>query len=261
MNDRDPAALLRLAHELVDDTDAIIERHFSGEIVASAKPDTSLVTAADTEVEERLRSRLAEAFPTHGVLGEELGSDPGAGETRWIIDPIDGTHNFVRGIPVFATLLALERAGELVLGVVSAPALGRRWSAARGHGATVREAGRERAIRVSAIGDLAQAQLCFSSIRRLEQAGLLESWRAIVAGSWRDRGFGDFWGYMLVAQGSAEAMLEDDINIWDLAAPAAVLQEAGGVMTDLEGNASWRGPAALSSNGLLHETLVRALAS
>lgn len=261
MNDREPSALLAFAHALLDETDAIVARHFADEVTATAKADATLVTAADTEVEERVRTRIAETFPSHGFLGEELGSEQGTGEARWIIDPIDGTHNFVRGIPIFATLLALERGEALVLGLVSAPAIGQRWAAASGLGAVVRGGDRERPIRVSSVQELQHAQLCYSGLRSLDRVGLLQRWRAVVGRSWRDRGFGDFWGHLLVAQGSAEAMLEHGVHPWDLAAPAVVIAEAGGRMTDLDGRPSWSGPGVLTSNGLVHEELLAALAA
>jgi histidinol-phosphatase len=256
VNDRDPLALLNVAHEICDETDGIALRYFAAEVTATSKADATLVTVADTEIEERIRGRLATAYPDHGLVGEEFGVERQAGEARWIIDPIDGTHNFVRGIPVFATLLALERAGSLVLGIVSAPALGHRWFAAAGHGAHVRSGGRERPIRVSTIDRLAEAQLCFSTVRRLDEIGLLRAWLGVIRGSWRDRGFGDFWGHVLVAQGSAEAMLEHGVHPWDLAAPSAIVTEAGGRMTDLEGKPSWSGPGVLTTNGALHARLV-----
>lgn len=259
MNDRDPLALLRFAHRLLDETDAIVTGYFGGEMATTAKADATLVTVADTEVEVRLRSRIAETFPGHGFLGEEMGVEAGTGEARWIIDPIDGTHNFVRGIPIFATLLALERDGALVLGVVSAPAMGQRWAAAAGQGAVMRSGGRERPIRVSSVEALEDAQLCSSGLRSLDRVGLLPRWRSVVARSWRDRGFGDFWGHLLVAQGSAEAMLEHGVHPWDLAAPAAIIAEAGGRMTDLDGRRSWSGPGVLTSNGLIHDELLSAL--
>jgi histidinol-phosphatase len=249
-------ALLAFAHQLVDETDAIALRHFAGELTITAKHDRTLVTQADTEVEERLRERIATAHPTHAVTGEELGADAGDGEWRWIIDPIDATHNFVRGIPVFATLLALSRDGAIVLGVVSAPALGQRWSAAAGQGAVVRDVGGERRIRVSPIDRLADAQLCYSTLRGLDRVGLGPGLRRAVQAAWRDRGFGDFWGHMLVAQGSAEAMLEYGVAPWDMAAPYAVVTEAGGRMTDLAGRASWESPQVLTSNGGVHDELL-----
>lgn len=251
--------VLRFAHELVDETDATALRHFAGELTITAKHDRSLVTQADTEIETRLRERITDAYPGHGVVGEELGTQLGEGSARWIIDPIDATHNFVRGIPVFATLLALERDGELVLGVVSAPALGQRWYATRGGGAFRRDAAGEHPIHVSAIRAMSEAQLCFSTLRGLDAAGLGDGLRRATQRAWRDRGFGDFWGHVLVAQGSAEAMLEYGVAPWDMAAPNVVLSEAGGRMTDLAGEPSWAGPQALSTNGAVHDELLTLL--
>jgi histidinol-phosphatase len=261
VNERDPLGLLHVAHELLDETDALLERAFAGPIEVSLKADATYVTETDRAVESLLRTRLAERFPGHGFIGEEYGPEEGAGDARWIIDPIDGTANFARGVPVFGTLLALERDGELVLGVVSAPALGQRWWATAGGGAYTRVRGRERPIHVSDISRLDQAQLLFGTLRSIDANGRLPGWLAALRGSWRDRGFGDFWGHMLVAQGSAEAMLDESgVKVWDLAAPAIILAEAGGRMTDLYGRASYAGPEALSSNGPLHDQLLAALA-
>jgi histidinol-phosphatase len=165
----------------------------------------------------------------------------------------------VRGIPNSATLLALERDEALVIGAVSAPALGQRWAAAAGHGAVVRADGRERQIGVSSVTRLEEAQLCYASVRSAETAGLLPGLQRLVRSSWRDRGFGDFWAHMLVAQGSAEAMFEHGVKSWDLAAPYLIVAEAGGRMTDLEGRPSWFGPYAVTTNGLLHDTVLEAL--
>jgi histidinol-phosphatase len=255
-------ALLSFAHELADEADAVALRYFadavSGDLSIDRKQDATLVTRADTEIEALLRDRIAARHPSHVVLGEEFG-DGGAGEWRWVIDPIDGTHNFVRGIPVFGLLLALEREGELVLGAVSAPAMQQRWWAASGLGAFTRALARTRAIHVSGIGSLAESQVVTSTQRGMADAGRGEALAAITGQAWRDRGFGDFWGHLLVAQGSAEAMLEYGPKPWDLAAPAAILVEAGGRMTDFSGHASWSGPEVLSSNGLVHEELLALL--
>lgn len=255
----DASALLRAAHRWLDETDQIALGHFAGELTVTAKHDRTLVTQADTEIEARLRERIADAFPTHVVLGEELGSAADAGDGRWIIDPIDATHNFVRGIEVFATLLAFERDGQLEVGLVSAPAMQRRWWAARGGGAHVRALGVERQIHVSAIGELSEAQIVFSTLRGLEAAGLGDGLHRLTNQAWRDRGFGDFWGHMLVAQGSAEAMLEYGVAPWDMAAPSLIVHEAGGRMTDLEGQPSWAGPQAVTTNGALHDRVLELL--
>jgi histidinol-phosphatase len=252
----DAAALLAFAHRVLDETDAIALHHFGGTLAVTAKPDRTLVTQADTEVETLVRDRIADAYPRHTVAGEELGVAADDGDGRWIIDPIDATHNFVRGIDVFATLLAFERDGVLELGVVSAPAMGRRWFAARGRGARLRALGTERPIHVSSVTGLAEAQITFSTLRGLEQAGLGEGLRRITNAAWRDRGFGDFWGHMLVAQGSAETMIEYGVKPWDMAAPHVVLTEAGGRMTDLEGRDSWTASNIVSSNELLHDELL-----
>jgi histidinol-phosphatase len=260
LSDADPAALRRFAVSLLDETDALVVRHLGSGLQVIRKPDRTLVTQADLEVETLLRERIGLAFPHHGVVGEEFDDEAGDGETRWIIDPIDGTHNLVRGIPVFATLLAVEREGELLAAAVSAPALARRWHAARGAGATVRDLLGERPLRVSAIERIGDAQVVWSGMRALEEAGHGAAVRAIAGAAWRDRGFGDFWGYMLVAEGAAEAMIEVGPTIWDLAAPALIVREAGGRLTDFAGNDSYAGPQALASNGRLHQALVELLA-
>ncbi|MGH2417020.1 MAG: inositol monophosphatase family protein [Candidatus Limnocylindria bacterium] len=259
MSDADAGRLLRFAHEILDETDAIALRRVAGGLTVNAKPDRTLVTQADTEIETHLRDRIAAAFPTHSVAGEEFGTAADAGDGRWIMDPIDATHNVVRGIEIFATLLAFERDGELLIGVVSAPAMRRRWWATRGGGATLRVDGVERAIRVSAVESLADAQITFSTLRGLEAAGLGDGLRRITNAAWRDRGFGDFWGHMLVAQGSAEAMLEYGVRPWDMAAPHLIVTEAGGRMTDLGGQSSWAGPQVVSSNGRLHDRVLEML--
>lgn len=251
--------LLRFAHDLLDETDAFAAQLFRGELTITAKHDRTLVTQADTGVESRLRERILDAYPGHGIVGEEFGVEPGDGETRWIIDPIDGTHNFVRGIPVWATLVALERAGQLVLGVASAPALGTRWAATLGGGARMRTASDERPIGVSRLATMQEAQVLGSSLRAMDRAGLADGVHRLVGASWRDRGFGDFWGYALVAQGAAEAMVEVGPTIWDLAAPYVLVTEAGGRMTDLEGRPSWSGPKVLATNGLMHDEVLSLL--
>jgi histidinol-phosphatase len=254
-----PADLLRFAHDLLDATDEVALRHFGGELTIDAKPDRTLVTQADTGIETLVRERIAHAFPRHTVAGEEFGVTADAGDGRWIVDPIDATHNFVRGIEVFATLLAFEREGELEVAVVSAPAMGRRWDAIRGAGARSRIGDRERPIGVSHIRSLADAQIVFSTLRGLEDAGLGAGLRRLTSEAWRDRGFGDFWGHMLVAQGSAEMMLEYGVAPWDMAAPYLVVTEAGGRMTDLEGRPSWTSPQVVTTNGALHAAVLELL--
>ena len=248
--------LLRFADQLLDETDAIALRLIEGPLRVTTKPNQTLVTRVDTEIETHLRDRIASAFPAHRVAGEEFGMSDDGGDGRWIVDPIDATHNLVRGIDVFATLLAFERDGELELGLVSAPALRRRWSAVRGEGARLRTDSGERPISVSTVDALSDAQIVFSTLRGLDEAGLGDGLRRITGAAWRDRGFGDFWGHMLVAQGSAECMLEYGVSPWDMAAPFVVVTEAGGRITDLEGRPSWTDPRVLTSNGLLHDELL-----
>jgi histidinol-phosphatase len=258
-NDR-PPDLLRFAHELLDETDAIALDLIEGPLAVTTKPNQTLVTRVDTEIETHLRDRIGAIHPGHTVLGEEFGIAEDAGHGRWIIDPIDATHNLVRGIDVFATLLAFERDGELELGLVSAPALCRRWFAIHGGGAHLRTDRGERPIHVSEVASLDEAQIVFSTLRGLQEAGLGDGLRRVIGAAWRDRGFGDFWGHMLVAQGSAECMLEYGVAPWDMAAPFVVITEAGGRMTDLDGRPSWTEPRVLTSNGLLHDELLGLLA-
>jgi histidinol-phosphatase len=258
-SDRDPAALRAFALGLLDETDALVIGHVRAGLRVSAKPDATLVTQADTEVETIIRERIVAAFPHHGLIGEEFADEAGDGETRWIIDPIDGTHNLVRGIPIFATLLAVERAGELLAAAVSAPALQRRWHAAAGEGASVQDLLGERAIRVSEISRIAEAQVVWSGLGPLEEAGYGPAIMALGRQAWRDRGLGDFWGYMLVAEGAADAMLEIGPTVWDLAAPALIVREAGGRLTDFAGHDGYAGPQALASNGRLHGAMVEIL--
>lgn len=256
----DRSSLLNFAHRLLDETDAIALRLIEGPLAITTKPNQTLVTRVDTEVETHLRDRIGATFPGHTVLGEEFGTADDAGQGRWIIDPIDATHNLVRGIDVFATLLAFERGGELEIGLVSAPALRRRWFATRGGGARLRTDRGERPVHVSEVGALSDAQVVFATLQGLEEAGLGDALRRITGAAWRDRGFGDFWGHMLVAQGSAECMLEYGVAPWDMAAPYVIVTEAGGRMTDFGGRPSWTSPHILTSNGLLHDEVLGLLA-
>ncbi|HUH17568.1 MAG TPA: inositol monophosphatase family protein [Methylomirabilota bacterium] len=246
----------RFAHELLDDTDALALRYFEAGLTASLKGDRTLVTRADTEIERAIRDRIGDRFPDHGLLGEEYGAEATDAAMSWIIDPIDATNNFVRGIGVFATLLACRIDGELVLGLVSAPAMRERWWAISTEGAWRRRNGGERRIGVSSVSSLADSHLLYGGARSL--AGRVA---AASAYTWRDRGFGDFWGHMLVAGGSAEGMVEDGVAAWDMAAPHVIVTAAGGRMTNLEGAQSWTDPQLLTSNGLVHEQLLELLRS
>ena len=194
------------------------------------------MTQADTAIEARIRARLADAFPDHGLVGEEYGTEAGDASVRWYIDPIDGTHNYIRGVPLFGTLLAVERDGELQAAVMSAPALDERWWAHRGGGAWARNRGEApRRIAVSGVADLADAQILYGSGRDIVASGLAPGFDDLLRDVWRERGFGDFWGYALLAEGAAEGVVEVGLSSWDAAAPTVIIEEAGGRATDFEG--------------------------
>jgi histidinol-phosphatase len=254
---------LTLALELADVADEITLAGFRAEdLVVETKPDLTPVSEADRAVERALRDRLQTVRPGDALVGEEYGASDAEGTTRrWIIDPIDGTKSYVRGVPVWATLVALEEADELTVGVVSAPALGRRWWAARGTGAFVRDALSDspRPLRVSAISDLSDAQLCFSDFGSWRGTPRLDGLLELSARCWRTRGYGDFWQYMLVAEGAVEIAIDPGVTLWDLAAPMAVLVEAGGRLTDASGVDRADGGDGVASNGLLHDSALRLL--
>jgi histidinol-phosphatase len=238
-----------------DETDAIAMGSFRRDVAVERKPDTTFVTEADRGIERLLRDRISAAFPGHGVVGEEYGSDAGDATTRWYIDPIDGTHNYIRGVPIFATLLAVERDGELQAAVISAPALRERWYAWRGGGAWASGGARTEPtrIRVSRIADVAAAQILYTSPTDLERSGRAPGFRSLLEIAWRDRGFGDFWSYTLVAEGAAEAMVEIDLKTWDAAAPTLLVEEAGGRVTDFDGHRRIDSRTILATNGHLHD--------
>ena len=253
-----PSEDLALALELADVADAItLERFRAADLAVETKPDLTPVSEADTAVERTLRERLAAVRLGDAIVGEEFGSSSEApGGRRWIVDPIDGTKNYVRGIPVWATLLALQEHDRVMLGVVSAPALGRRWWAARGAGAFGSDGlSREpRPLRVSAVRALEDAQLCVSGFDGWDDTPSgLDRLLTLARRCWRTRGFGDFWIYMLVAEGVAEIGCEPAVSLWDLAAPQVIVEEAGGRFTDLGGVRTVDGGDALATNGLLHE--------
>ncbi|HEX2192410.1 MAG TPA: histidinol-phosphatase [Acidimicrobiales bacterium] len=249
---------LELALELADEADALtVARFRAADLAVDTKPDLTPVSEADRAVEERLRHQLTRARPDHGVLGEEMGEQSGSGTGwRWVLDPIDGTKNYVRGVPVWATLIALQTGDETVLGVVSAPALGRRWWAARGEGAFA-DGG---PIRVSAVGTLADASLSYASLAGWEAAGRGEAFLALTRRFWRTRAYGDFWSHVLVAEGAVDVAAEPEVTLWDLAALQVIVEEAGGRFTDLAGNSTAAGGSAVSSNGRLHDEVLAALA-
>lgn len=245
-----------------DASDAIAMDHFRRDLQVQRKPDRSFVTVADTAVERLLRERIADAYPGHGVVGEEFGTEASAATTRWYVDPIDGTHNYLRGVPIFGTLLAVERDGELQAAVVSAPAMGGRWYGWRGGGAWARTLGDDapRRIAVSGISTIDEASVLYTSRPMIDQSGLAPGLGALLGAAWRDRGFGDFWTYMLVAEGAAEAMVEVGLKPWDAAAPTLLVEEAGGRVTDLDGRRSVDAPSILATNGHLHEAVRSILA-
>jgi histidinol-phosphatase len=239
-----------------DEADVIARAHFRRDLEITTKPDRTFVTQADTAVERRIRERLADAFPDHGLVGEEYGTEAGDAAVRWYIDPIDGTHNYIRGIPLFGTLLAVERDGELQAAVLSAPALDERWWAHRGGGAWARTRGdAPRRIHVSGVTDLADAQVLYGSGRDIALSGRAPGFDRLLHDVWRERGFGDFWGYALLAEGAAEAVIEVGLMAWDAAAPTVLIEEAGGRATDLEGRRAIDSGSFLASNGHLHETV------
>lgn len=240
---------LALALRLADAADAISLPYFRSGLPIETKPDLTPVTEADRAVETELRRLLAAERPEDAVLGEEHGATAG-GPRRWILDPIDGTRNYARGIPVWATLVALEEPSNMRLGVVSAPALGRRWWAERGAGAF---ANGER-MSVSTVARVEDAVLCLPLDTRLSE---------IATRAWHARGLGDFWGHMLVAEGAVDGTVDGAIGLseWDLAAIQVIVEEAGGRFSDASGAPRIDRGTAITSNGLLHEELLAALAT
>ncbi|GAA2452053.1 MULTISPECIES: histidinol-phosphatase [Streptomyces] len=252
---------LRLAHVLADAADAAtMERFRALDLKVETKPDMTPVTEADRAAEELIRGHLQRARPRDAILGEEYGVE-GTGPRRWVIDPIDGTKNYVRGVPVWATLIALMEAGpggyQPVVGVVSAPALNRRWWAAKGAGAySGRSLSSATPLRVSKVAELSDASFAYSSLGGWEEQGRMEGFLDLTRACWRTRGYGDFWSYMMVAEGSVDICAEPELSLWDMAAPAIVVQEAGGVYTGLDGKPGPHSGNAAASNGLLHEELL-----
>lgn len=252
---------LRLAHMLADDSDSITMSRFkAGDLAVSTKPDMTEVTDADVAVEEAIRRTLSKARPRDAVHGEE-GADTGWGPRRWVIDPIDGTRNFVRGVPVWATLVGLMVEGRVVAGVVSAPALGRRWWAHEGGGAfTGPSLLRGQRIKVSQVAKLEDASMSYSSVGGWVDSGRGQAFVNLLRDCWRTRAYGDFWSYMLVAEGAVDLALEPELALHDMAALDIIVREAGGRFTNINGEDGVAGPGALCSNGLLHPDLVERLA-
>jgi histidinol-phosphatase len=251
---------MRLAHVLADSADDITTRRFKAQdLRVETKPDMSPVTDADRAAEEVIRSTLRRARPRDGVVGEEFGST-GTGWRRWIVDPVDGTKNFVRGVPVWATLIALMEEDEVVVGLVSAPSLGRRWWAARGAGAyTGRALSSATRLQVSEISDLADSSFSYSSIAGWEEQGRLPGFLELTRRCWRTRAYGDFWSYMLVAEGALECAAEPEVSLWDLAALSVIVEESGGRFTNLDGRPGPSGSSAVATNGRVHVEVLELL--
>jgi histidinol-phosphatase len=252
---------LRLAHLLADDADSITMSRFRAlDLHVTAKPDLSPVSDADTAVEEALRRTLSRARPRDAVQGEEM-ADTGWGPRRWVIDPIDGTKNFIRGVPVWATLIALMINDEVAIGVVSAPALGRRWWASLGGGAY---AGKSlmsaTACRVSDVARIEDASLSYASVSEWVEAGQGQEFVDLMRSCWRTRAYGDFWSYMLVAEGGVDIACEPELALHDMAACAIIVTEAGGRFTDLQGKPGPLGVGAYATNGRLHDGVLTQLA-
>jgi histidinol-phosphatase len=242
---------LRYALELADAADALtLQRFRATDLRVDTKPDLTPVTDADRAVERMMRERIARDRPGETVLGEEEGDD--GGSVRWIVDPIDGTRNFSRGIPVWASLIALEREGRVVCGVASAPALGHRWWAARGEGA-FRDGER---IEVSRIASLEEATVSFSR-SGLDDPKLLD----LARRAWHAQPFSDFWAHLLVAEGAVEISVEHSMSTWDNAALQVIVEEAGGRFSDLRGEARIDGGSGVSTNGLLHDLVIEELSA
>lgn len=261
--DSEIGAALEVALAACDEADAISLASFRRAIRVEAKPDASFVTEADTAVERAIRERITSRFPDHGLVGEEYGTSESGSGRRWIIDPIDGTHNYMRGVPIYATLIALEIDGRLAVGAVSAPALQRRWFSWDGGGAWAVETmpggwDRDSAqhLSVSAVDRLEEASVVYSSFASIEASGWAPGFRPLLGKVWRDRGLGDFYGYMLVAEGAAEVMVEAELKLWDLAGPRAVMEHAGARVTDIEGGQDLPAHGVLATNGRLHQAIL-----
>ena len=276
---------LALAHALADLSDAIsLDRYQAQDLVVTNKPDNTPVTDADRAVETAIREAIATHRQSDGLVGEEFGSDKGTSGRYWVIDPIDGTKNFMRGVPTWATLIALVQTNasgveEVVVGIASAPALARRWSAAKGHGAFVRFNGgvsdtslsdlsdidfdgpaqgfNEKKISVSKVSSLSDASISYSDF--VGWGDRLEPFQKMLASAWRTRGIGDFWSHMLVAEGAVDVAIEPSLALWDMAALDIIVREAGGAFTNTAGHNGPFGGSGVSTNGLLHNAVINQL--
>ena len=229
--------------------------YFGHDVQVQWKADKSPVTIADQNAEKLLREAILGHFPGDGFLGEESGDTPGTSGFRWIIDPIDGTRSFVRGVPLWGTLVGVEYKGELIAGIARAPALGQTYHALRGDGAFKDE----RRIHVSTVNQIERAHLYYSSINWFIKAGAEKEFLELYRRTERQRGFGDFWGFVLVAEGAGELMIEHGVHSWDIAALIPILEEAGGKLTAWDGAVNLERPDVIASNGLLHAEAMRFL--
>lgn len=256
---------LTLARQLADVADEVSLPRFGAlDLRVDTKPDLTPVSDADRAVETALREVLAMRRADDAILGEEYGasaaSDVNAGGRRWVIDPIDGTKNFIRGVPVWATLIALLDGDDAVVGVVSAPALGHRWWAAKGCGSwTSRLGAGPRRNQVSAVDQVADASVSYSDV--MEWTTRRPAFEDLLADAWRARAYGDFLSHVLVAQGSVDISAEPELSLWDVAAHVPIVEEAGGTVTGVDGGKSPASPSVLCSNGLLHQEVLRRLGS
>jgi histidinol-phosphatase len=254
---------LRFALGLADLADAhTMQRFGASDLVVDTKPDLTPVSDADKAVEELLRAEIGRERSGDAVVGEEYGEEATAAtrDRRWVIDPIDGTKNFVRNVPVWATLIGLQRHDQTVVGVVSAPALARRWWASAGGGAWTSFAGSPpHRCAVSKVAAVEDASLSYSSLGGWRERGREHAVLALLRRAWRSRAYGDFWSYMLVAEGAVDGGFEPEVSLWDLAAVSVIVEEAGGRFTDLSGVDRADGGSAVASNGLLHDSLLEAL--
>ena len=251
---------LGLALELAGHADVVTMHRFeASDLSVKEKPDMSPVSDADLTCEKQIRESLKRSRPRDEVLGEEFGGQACYEGRQWVIDPIDGTKNFVRGVPVWATLISLLEDGEPVVSVVSAPALRRRWYAAKGAGAYRVFGGEPKRLHVSQIEKLGHASLAMSSLTGWSERGLRDKFLNLTDKTWRLRGYGDFWSYCLVAEGAVDIATEPEVSLWDLAAPSLLVTEAGGTFTDLSGNPGPHGGSAIASNGRLHKAALQML--
>jgi histidinol-phosphatase len=253
---------LRLAHVMADDADSVSQSRYKAlDLHVMTKPDLTPVTDADESVEVGIRRTLSRARSRDAVLGEETGST-GHSQRRWVVDPIDGTKNFVRGVPVWATLISLMVDDEVVIGVVSAPMLNRRWWAMTGGGAwTGKSLLRATACQVSDVSRIEDASLSYSSLHGWDARGRLDDFLSLSRRCWRTRAYGDFWSYMLLAEGAVDIATEPELELHDMAALEVIVREAGGVFTSLDGEPGPRGGSALATNGKLHDQALAFLGS